>query len=120
MTLNQGASLIVAELFEISRGSLDVTEKNGDGSSHTFGLLVSRLVLIREQLLDLVRFHYSPLRMPPRLPSIEPCSRLLPLRPGTAAIIRFAIRLSGSDCSHIRPGPRRVAKNNPSPPKSAV
>ena len=34
-------------------------------------------------------------------------------------MIRFASRLSGSDCSHTRPGPRSVAKNSPSPPNSA-
>src|SRR5580765_3629719 len=114
MTLNHGETLIVAELLEIGSGPLDVAEQNRNRGSNSFGLLFAR-VLIRDQLFDLVRFHYSPFRMPPRLPSIEPCSRLLPLRPGTAAIIRFAIRLSGSDCSQTRPGPRSVAKNNPSP-----
>ena len=32
---------------------------------------------------------------------------------------RLARRLSGGDCSHTLPGPRSVAKNNPSPPNSA-
>ena len=32
----------------------------------------------------------------------------------------LARRLSGSDCSQTRPGPCSVAKNRPSPPKSAV
>ena len=34
-------------------------------------------------------------------------------------MMRFASRLSGSDCSQIVPGPFSVAKNSPSPPKSA-
>ena len=38
---------------------------------------------------------------------------------GAAEMIRRARRLSGKDCNHTRPGPRSVAKNNPSPPKIA-
>ena len=33
--------------------------------------------------------------------------------------MRSARRLNGKDCSQMRPGPRNVAKNKPSPPKSA-
>ena len=40
-------------------------------------------------------------------------------RSGAAATMRSARRLNGSDCSQICPGPRSVAKNKPSPPKSA-
>jgi hypothetical protein len=35
-------------------------------------------------------------------------------------MMRFASRLSGSDCSQTRPGPRKVAKNSPSPPQRGL
>src|SRR5262249_25103100 len=61
----------------------------------------------------------SPSSRRPSPPSTEPSSR--PPRPvrEDAAVMRSARRLKAKDCSQTSPGPRSVAKNKPSPPKSA-
>src|SRR5262245_36573422 len=90
----------------------------------TYLLLAVKLQDKRAQIsfkryFSTIAYELSPSSRPPSEPRTDPSSLRLPPCDGAAATIRLARRLNGRDCSHTRPGPRRVAKNKPSPPKIA-
>jgi AcrR family transcriptional regulator len=90
-----------------ARAGAALTRHAGEPGSPVF----SRIAKTQNEL--------SPSRIRPIPPSTDPSPRAPPFC-GAAASMRPARRENGSDCSHTLPGPVRVARNTPSPPKNML